>query len=123
MKIAVTARGNDLDSQVDPRFGRAAMFVVVDTESMEFEAVANANVSVGGGAGIQSAQLVADRDVEAVLTGNCGPNAFRALEAAGIEVIVGVSGTVRAAVEQYKSGVLSAADTPSVASHAGMSGS
>ena len=123
MKIAVTARGDDFDSQVDPRFGRCATFLVVDTESMEFEAVANANSSVGGGAGIQSAQLMADRDVEAVLTGNCGPNAFRTLEAAEIKVIVGVSGTVRDAVQQYKSGTLAAAETPNVGSHFGTSGS
>ena len=121
MKIAVTARGDDFDSQVDPRFGRCATFLVVDTESMEFEAAPNANASAGGGAGIQSAQLVADRDVGVVLTGNCGPNAFRTLEAAGIEVIVGVSGTVREAVEQYKSGALSAVSKANVGSHFGAS--
>ena len=123
MKIAVTARGDDFDSQVDPRFGRCATFLVVDTESMEFEAVANSSVSVGGGAGIQSAQLMADQDVEAVLTGNCGPNAFRTLEAAGVKVIVGVGGTVREAVEHYKSGALAAADNANVGSHFGTSGS
>ena len=122
MKIAITARGNDLDSQVDPRFGRCAVFLVVDTESMAFEAVQNASAAAGGGAGIQAAQLVADRDVEAVLTGNCGPNAFRTLQAAGIEVIVGVSGTVRDAAERYKSGALAATEGPNVGSHFGMGG-
>ena len=120
MKIAVTARGTDLDSEVDPRFGRCANFLVVDTESMEVEVVGNTNAGVGGGAGIQSAQLMADRGVKVVLTGNCGPNAFRTLQAAEIEVVVGVSGTVREAVEQYTSGALSAAGGASVGAHYGM---
>ena len=120
MKIAVTATNKDLDSQVDPRFGRCANFLIVDTESMEFEVAENANVNVGGGAGIQSAQLVADSDAKVVLTGNCGPNAFRTLQAAGIEVIVGVSGSVRDAVEGYKSGTLQTTDSASVGSHFGM---
>ena len=120
MKIAITARGNDLDSQVDPRFGRCAAFLVVDTDSMEFEALENASAGAAGGAGIQAAQLVADRDVKAVLTGNCGPNAFRTLQAAGIEVITGVSGTVRDAAERYKAGALTSTEGPNVASHFGM---
>jgi len=120
MKIAVTARGTDLDSEVDPRFGRCANFLVVDSESMEVEVLANANAGVGGGAGIQSAQLMAERDVEVVLTGNCGPNAFRTLEAADIKVIVGVTGIARDAVDQYKSGALSTTAAPNVGSHFGM---
>lgn len=109
MKIAVTASGPTLDDQVDPRFGRCVYFLIVETDTMEFEALENANIAVGGGAGIQSGQLMADRDVKAVLTGNCGPNAFQTLGAAGIEVIVGVSGVVRQAIEQFKSGAFSAA--------------
>lgn len=77
MRIAVTARGTDLDSQVDPRFGRCASFLVVDTESMDVDVLENASAGLGGGVGIQSAQLMADRDVKVVLTGNCDPNAFR----------------------------------------------
>ena len=119
MKIAVTASGPTLDDQVDPRFGRCPYFLIVETDTMEFEALENANIAVGGGAGIQSGQLMADRDVKAVLTGNCGPNAFQTLGAAGIQVIVGVSGVVRQAVEQFKSGALSAASDPNVASHFG----
>jgi len=120
MKIAVTSRGATLEDAVDPRFGRCAWFVVVDTDDMSFEAVENANAAAGGGAGIQSAQLVADKDVKLVLTGNCGPNAFRTLEAAGIQVIIGVSGSVREAVEQYKAGKLSVSGGPNVDRHAGM---
>jgi len=77
-------------------------------------------LAAGGGAGIQSAQLVADKDAETVLTGNCGPNAFRTLAAAGIGVVIGATGTVREAVEAYKSGRLKATGGPNVESHAGM---
>jgi predicted Fe-Mo cluster-binding NifX family protein len=114
MKVAVTSTGPDLDSQVDPRFGRCQYFVIVDTDSMEFEALENPNIMASGGAGIQSAQLVAEHGAEVVLTGNCGPNAYQTFQAAGVGVIVGVSGTVRAAIEKYKSGQLTAADGPSV---------
>ncbi len=104
MKVAVTATGIDLNAQIDPRFGRCANFIIVDTDTMEFEAIQNPNITAGGGAGIQSAQLVANKGVQVVLTGNCGPNAFQTLSAAGIQVITGISGTVREAVEGYKSG-------------------
>ena len=120
MKVAVTSRGTTLDDAVDPRFGRCAHFVIVETDDMSFEAVANSNAAAGGGAGIQSAQLVSEKDAKVVLTGNCGPNAFRTLEAAGIEVVVGAAGTVREAVEQHKAGKLSPTGGPSVGSHAGM---
>ena len=122
MKIAVTAREKTLDDQVDPRFGRCAYFLIVDTENMSVEAVPNPNTTAGGGAGIQAAQLMADRGVEAVQTGNCGPNAYRTLEAADIRVVVGVTGRVKDAVELYKSGGAQSASGPNVASHSGMQG-
>ena len=114
MRIAITASGPDLDSPVDPRFGRCACFVFVDTETEETEVVQNENVAVGGGAGIQSAQAVADKGATAVLTGNCGPNAHRTLQVAGVGVIVGVGGTVREAIDKYKAGGFSAATAPNV---------
>lgn len=120
MKVAVTSRGSTLDDQVDPRFGRCANFVIIETDDMSFEAVSNSNAAAGGGAGIQSAQLVADKGAKTVLTGNCGPNAYRTLEAAGIEVIVGATGTVRETVEAHKAGALKATGGPNVESHAGM---
>jgi predicted Fe-Mo cluster-binding NifX family protein len=120
MKVAVTSTGPTLDAAVDPRFGRCACFVIVEIDDMSFEAVENANSALGGGAGIQSAQLVASKGARTVLTGNCGPNAHQTLSAAGIEVIVGSSGTVRQMVERFKSGGLSAASSPNVASHSGM---
>jgi predicted Fe-Mo cluster-binding NifX family protein len=120
MKIAVTSQGNSLDDQVDPRFGRCAYFLIVETETMVVEPVENSNVALGGGAGIQSAQLMAQFDVKAILTGNCGPNAFQTLNAAGIEVIIGASGNVRDVVERFKSGSISSTQAPNVASHFGM---
>jgi predicted Fe-Mo cluster-binding NifX family protein len=119
MKIAVTSRGTALDAEVDSRFGRCPYFVIVETDDMSFTAIANSNVSAGGGAGVQSAQLIADRGSKVVLTGHCGPNAFAALEAAGIEVVTGASGTVREAIKQYSDGLLSATRGPNVASHTG----
>jgi predicted Fe-Mo cluster-binding NifX family protein len=120
MKIAVTSTGKTLDSQVDPRFGRAAYFIVVDTETMEFNAFENQNVAAGGGAGIGSAKTVIDVGAEAVLTGNCGPNAQRTLSAAGVKLYIGVTGTVSEAIELYKSGKLAEAAGPNVQSHFGV---
>ena len=122
MKIAVTSTGPSLDDKVDARFGRSPYFLIVDTETNEFEAMENPNIALGGGAGIQSAQLMAEHDVKVVLTGNCGPNAFRTFSAAGIRVIVGVNGIIRKAVERYNAGHYSTASSPSVGSHFGMSG-
>ena len=120
MKVAVTSVGKDMDSQVDPRFGRAAYFALVDTETMAFETIENDNVSAGGGAGINSAKNVIDAGAAAVLTGNCGPNAERTLRAGNVKLYTGVSGTVAEAVEQFKAGALTEATGPSVDSHAGM---
>jgi len=123
MKIAVSASSPGLDGQVDPRFGRCPYFLIIDPESMDFEAVENPYVSASGGAGIQAAQLVAGKGVEAVLTGSCGPNAFQTLNAAGVKVVVGVSGTVRETTRDYASGAgFKEADGPNVPSHHGMGG-
>ena len=121
-KIAVSSTGDNLDAQVDPRFGRCAYFIFVDTDTLKYEAVQNPNVSAASGAGIQTAQLVANKEVEAVLTGNVGPNAFQTLQAAGVNVIAGVSGKVKDAVQTYKDGKIQAAGGPTVASHFGTSG-
>lgn len=122
MKIAVTATAASLDAEVDPRFGRCRCFLVVETDDLSFEPIDNQNASLGGGAGIQSGQLMSEKGVQYVLTGNCGPNAYRTLAAAGIHVIVGCSGTVRQAVEKFKSGAYAAAEQPSVAGHFGIGG-
>ncbi len=105
MKVAVSSVGDTLDSAVDPRFGRAAKFIVVDTDTGEHQVISNAqNLNAMQGAGIQAAQTVAGHSVEYVLTGHCGPKAFRALDAAGIKVVLGIEGTVDEAVEKLKAG-------------------
>ncbi len=122
MKVAVTSVGPDLDDQVEPRFGRAQYLLIVDVDSLEFEAVANASAAAGGGAGIQTAQTVASKGVEAVLTGNCGPNAFQILSAADIKAYVGLAGTAREAIESLKRGELAPTSAPSVPGHFGLGG-
>lgn len=120
MKIAITASQPNLESQIDPRFGRCPYFLIVDLETMEFKAVDNKNNALASGAGIQSAQLVADQGVEAVITGNCGPKAFATLQAAQIKVVVGTTGTARDLAEQFKKGQLNTTGAPNVNSHFGM---
>ena len=120
MKIAVSATAPGLDAEVDPRFGRCQYFIIVDPQSMEFEALDNSNAMTAGGAGISTAQMVASKGVEVVLTGNCGPNAYQTLSAAGIQVITGVAGRIRDAIEAYKAGRLQPNAQPSVGSHHGM---
>jgi len=122
MKIAVAASGNTLDAAVDPRFGRCAWFVIVDPDTMAFEAVENPGVMAGGGAGIQAAQLVASKGAQAVVAGNMGPNAHQALTAAGIQILPFAGGTVRQAVEAVKAGQLTAASAPTVPLHFGTGG-
>lgn len=120
MKVAVTSTLPSLDAELDPRFGRARYLLIVDTRTLEFEPIENPNVAAGGGAGVGTSQVVADRGAEAVLTGNCGPNAFRTLAAAGIKVCAGLTGTVREALEAFKIGELESVAGPSVAGHFGL---
>jgi len=122
MKIAVSSNGNDLTAQVSPVFGRCPYYLFVDTESMEFEAVANPAISAPGGAGIQAAQFVASQNAKAVLTGNVGPNAFNVLQTAGVQVFTVAGGTVKEAAEAYKEGRLQAITGPSAGPYAGMGG-
>ena len=122
MKICVTAQGKTLDDQVDPRFGRCQFFIIVDTDTLDFEAVENQSAQFSGGAGIQSGQLMASKGVKAVLTGNVGPNAFQTLTAGGIKIYTGLSGKIRDAVEKYKGGSLKPTENPNVGSKFGMPG-
>jgi predicted Fe-Mo cluster-binding NifX family protein len=120
MKIAVSSSGQSLDSQIDPRFGRCACFIIVETDDMNFKAFDNESIALGGGAGIQAAQFVASKGAKAVITGNCGPNAVRTLSASSVEVFIGQTGTVREAVEKYKMGVIKSTSAPNVTDHYGM---
>ena len=120
MKIAITSMGAKLEDKVDPRFGRCHYFILFDTKTNKFEAAENTGAQGMGGVGIQSGQIMADKRVETVLTGSCGPNAFQTLQAAGIKVITGASGTVQEAIDKFKSGdykVVSQANAPA---HSGM---
>ena len=119
MKIGVTSTGQTINDAIDSRFGRCSYYLIVDADSLETEAFANENQAMAG-AGIQSAQLLVNHDVNVVLTGNCGPNAFKVLEKGNIEVITGLEGSIAEAIQQYKDGLLKSADTHSVGGHYGM---
>jgi len=121
MKIAISSTGKDLDAQVDPRFGRCQYFIIVEPKSLEYNVFENPNIDAAGGAGIQSGRMMADNGVKAVLTGNVGPNAFQTLTAAKVEIITGISGTVREAVQRYNNGEFQSTKEATVADHFGMS--
>ncbi len=121
MKIAVSSSGKDLDSAIDPRFGRCSYFLVVATEDMSFEVINNESNSLGGGAGIQSAQLVSSIGADAVITGNCGPNAVKTLTAAGIKIFLSVTGTIKDAVKKYINGDLTPSYQANVLEYSGLS--
>lgn len=104
MIVAITSEGPDLDSMVDLRFGRCGYFIIYDLESGTFESIKNPNATAGGGAGVQSAQLMADRNVSVVITGNPGPKASATFQAADIRVVSVEGGTVRSAIDGYRAG-------------------
>jgi predicted Fe-Mo cluster-binding NifX family protein len=117
VKIAVTSTGPTLDAVVETRFGRCAYFLCINLDMNALEAIPNPNRALGGGAGPQSAHLLADIGVSVVLTGNCGHNAFQTFGSTGMQVITGVSGCVRDAIKQFSAGLLEPACTPSVQGH------
>jgi predicted Fe-Mo cluster-binding NifX family protein len=111
-RVCISATGNSIDSQIDPRFGRCAYFIIADTDTMDYQYLPNTAYESPHGAGIQAAQLVANQNVRAVITGMVGPNAHRVLSAAGIEIITGVTGTGRDAIQRYKVGQLRGGQSP-----------
>ncbi|PKK89101.1 MAG: dinitrogenase iron-molybdenum cofactor biosynthesis protein [Candidatus Wallbacteria bacterium HGW-Wallbacteria-1] len=118
MKIAISTTGNTLNASMDQRFGRASMFIVWDSDSASFTTVRNdQNMQAAQGAGIQSARNVANAGVNAVITGHCGPKAFRALSAAGIAVYNCAAATVAQALDMYNAGELTQASTADVEGH------
>ena len=120
MKLAISSSGRDLNSRLDPRFGRCAYFLIINPDDMDFEVFNNESSVLGGGAGIQSAQFLASKGVNAVITGNCGPNAVQTLSAAGIELFTGQTGNVEEVVEKFKKGELRPTTEATVDSHFGM---
>ena len=122
MKVAISSSGKDLDSQIDPRFGRCQYFIFVDPETMEFEASENEGLMASGGAGVQAAQLIAQKGAKALITGNLGRNAASALSASGIKVHLVSGGTVKEVMEAFKAGKLQEASGATVPPHFGMGG-
>ena len=117
MSVCITAAGQTWDDATQPNFGRAPYFLFIDPDTQALDAVENRPGAHG--AGVQAAQTVADRGASTVITGSVGPNAFRGLEAAGIEVFVGATGTVREAFDAYQSGKLKRAAAPTGRAHGG----
>lgn len=118
MKVAITSQGTTLESEVDPRFGRAAYILVVQCGSLKFQVLDNSeNVNAFKGAGIQAAARISEMGADVLLTGYCGPNAFKTLNAAGIKVVNDVSGTVNDALRAYADGNVSFADGANVEGH------
>ena len=118
MKIAITSRGIDLSSQVDPRFGRAPYILIVDTETMEYETLDNStNAGAFKGAGIQAATMIHNKGAEVLMTGYCGPKAFQTLQVAGIKVLSDITGTISKVIEQYKIGDMVVAEKPNAEAH------
>lgn len=119
MKICISASGKDMDSNVDPRFGRCPYYIFYDSESDGFEYFENQSRNAMGGAGIQAAQFVIDKGADTVLSGAIGPNAFRVLNSAGINIYSGIVGTVKSAIDDLKNGKLVLTLKPDVQSHYG----
>ena len=118
MKIAITAQGKELSSEIDQRFGRAKHLIVVDTEGDGFQAHDNTvNLNAAQGAGIQTGQNIANLGVEAVITGNIGPNAFKTLNAAGVKIFLAQRQTVQQALESFKAGRLEEVNQANVEGH------
>jgi len=122
MKLCISSTGRDLNAAIDPRFGRAAGYILVDSDSGAFEYLENAAALAGGGAGSRASQTIIDKGAQAVLTGNIGPNAFAVLNAAGIAMYTGVSGRVQDAVDAFKNGSLQKVAAPTAPAHAGAGG-
>jgi len=118
MIVAITAKGKLLSDEVDPRFGRAPYILIVDTDTMEYECLDNSeNVNAFKGAGIQAATMVADKGAKVLLTGYCGPNAFKTVQAAGMKVVSDVTGTIEQAVKTFLSGNVQYSDGANVEGH------
>ncbi len=118
MKIAVTSKGPGIDSEIDPRFGRGAYLLIVDSETFEFESLDNQkNVNSLKGAGIQTGVMISGKGAEILLTGFCGPNAFKTLKAANIKVVNDVTGHVKEAVVAFNAGKYSFADDANAEGH------
>ena len=118
VKIAVTSQGKGIDSIIDERFGRCNFFIIIETNSMEYEYYSNKAIVSSSGAGIKAAQGLIDKNVEVLITGNIGPNAFDILNEAGIKVFYS-SGNVRDTIEKFKEEKLEEIREANVGKHFG----
>ena len=118
MNIAITSQGKGIDSNIDPRFGRASSFIVYDIDTDEFATIENTqNLNAAQGAGIQTAQNVIGTGATAVITGNCGPKAFRVLSAGDVKVFKGIDSSVKENIEKYKNNKLEELKNANVEGH------
>jgi len=118
MKLAIPTQGNDLDSPVDPRFGRAVRFILYDDADRTWQVVDNQRaLDLAQGAGIQAAQNVIETGATVLITGHCGTKAFRVLQAAGVQVVTGAQGTVAEAIAARQQGALQPATAADVEGH------
>jgi predicted Fe-Mo cluster-binding NifX family protein len=118
MKIVFSTSGSDLQAPLESRFGRAPKFLVYDLDTDSFEAIDNEkNLNAAQGAGVQSAETVVRAGANALVTGHCGPKAFRALQAAGVRIYNTDAPTVAQALERYRAGKLSEARSADVEGH------
>ena len=106
MKIAITSMGDNLESCLEPRFGRCKYFFTIDTETKNYKVILNEHSMAMGGAGIRAAEKISHNGVDIVITGDAGPNAIRILNAAGIQVITNAFGTINEVLEKFKNGEL-----------------
>ena len=118
MKIILTTTSPSLDAEIDPRFGRGAYFIVVDIDTLDWQAQPNPGIGASGGAGTLAAQFVANQNAEAVISGDFGPNAYEALQAAGVAMyLFGTSRTASEAVNRFKAGKLERVSAPTGKGH------
>jgi len=118
MRIVITSQGNDLEAEVDSRFGRASKFLLVETDTMSLQVIENSqSLNLTQGAGIQAAQNVIPHMPDVVLTGNCGPKAFKTLKAASVDVVLGVKGKIKDAIQAYLEGKYQPAKASNVEAH------
>jgi len=118
MKLVFTTAGSDLDARLDPSFGRAPKFMLLDLDSQHFELIDNQqNIEAAQGAGIQAAQTIVKAGAQALITGHCGPKAFRVLSTAGVKVFNTDAPTITEALARYRAGALTEAQTANVEGH------
>lgn len=122
MKICISSTDDNLESQLDLRFGRCQYFLIIDTDNNDLEVIDNQNNALGGGAGVKAARQIIDKGAEAVITGKCGPKAVQAFDTAGVVVITGQKGSVKGVVNAHLNGKLKATTGANLVLDVGMGG-